>query len=226
MRRGHSVRAYVVRLVVAVALPFLVFAAFLLIRSADNEQLAIATTAQERAEDAAADLEQELRHLQDLVSILANSDYLFVSDVAVSRHRATGLLRDLALGLAVRNLSGEPLFDTCTADAEPFPVSRRPEEALYETDSAKSHISVVTKPVSGEPYLTIDLPVRREGESVWIVSLCTAPHSPGLNRAASPQWLDRGGRGPPRSTDCQHQRVCRRKLRYRRERSEYGVRRG
>lgn len=45
MRRGHSVRAYVVRLVVAVALPFLVFAAFLLIRSADNEQLAIATTA-------------------------------------------------------------------------------------------------------------------------------------------------------------------------------------
>ena len=116
-----------------------------------------------------------MRHLQDLVSILANSDYLFVSDVAVSRHRATGLLRDLALGLAVRNLSGEPLFDTCTADAEPFPVSRRPEEALYETDSAKSHISVVTKPVSGEPYLTIDLPVRREGESVWIVSLCALP---------------------------------------------------
>jgi two-component system, sensor histidine kinase len=176
MRRGHSVRAYVVRLVVAVALPLLVFGAFLLIRSADNEQLAIATTAQERAQGVAADLDRELRRLQDIVSILADSDYLFVSDVAVSRRHAMSLLRDSALGLAIRNSSGEPLFNTCTADARPFPVSGRFEDALYEAASAKSHTSeLVTEPVSGEPYLTINLPVRREDESVWIVSLCALP---------------------------------------------------
>src|ERR1700720_5004156 len=116
MRPSHSVRVYVVRLVVAVALPLLVFGAFFLIRSA-----AIATTVQERAQGAAADLDRELRNLQDLVSILASSHYLFVSNVAVSRRHAMSLLRDSALGLAVRDLSGEPLFDTWTADGRPFP---------------------------------------------------------------------------------------------------------
>src|ERR1700730_14915641 len=120
MKRGRSVRTYVVRLVVAVALPLLGFGAFLLIRSGDNEQHAIATPAHERAQDAAADLDRELRNLQDLVSILASSHDLFVSDVAMSRRHAMSLLRDPALGLAVRDLSGEPLLDTCTADGRPF----------------------------------------------------------------------------------------------------------
>jgi signal transduction histidine kinase len=175
MRRGHSVRAYVVRLVVAIALPLLVFGAFLLIRSADNEQLAIATTARERALGAAADLDRELRHLQDLVSILADSDNLFVSDTAVSRHHAISMLRDPTLGLAVRSLSGEPLFNTCTADVGPYPVNGGIADVLYEAGSAKSHISeLLTGPRTGEPLLTIDLPVRR-GESVLIVSLCVLP---------------------------------------------------
>jgi hypothetical protein len=92
MRRSRSVRAYVVRLVVAVALPLLAFGASLLIRSADIEQQAIATTVQERAQGVAGDLDRELRNLQDVVSILARSDYLFVSDVTVSRRHAQSLL--------------------------------------------------------------------------------------------------------------------------------------
>jgi hypothetical protein len=66
MKRSRSVRAYVVRLVIAVTVPLLTFGGFLLIRSAHNEQQAIALTANERAEGAAADLDRELRHLQDL----------------------------------------------------------------------------------------------------------------------------------------------------------------
>jgi two-component system, sensor histidine kinase len=176
MRRSHSVRVYVVRLVVAVALPLLVFGAFFLIRSADNEQHAIATTVQERAQGAAADLDRELRNLQDLVSILASSHYLFVSNVAVSRRHAMSLLRDPALGLAVRDLSGEPLFDTCTADGRPFPISGGLSDALYTANPTKSHISeLVAEPVSGEPLLTIDMRVRRDDESVLILSICALP---------------------------------------------------
>ena len=175
MRRGNSVRAYVVRLVVAVALPLLVFGAFLLIRSADHEQHAIATTAHERALGAAADLDRELRHLEDLVSILADSDYLSVSDATISRRYTMRSLRDPMLGLVVRSLSGEPLFNTCTADVRPFPVSAGIADALYEADSAKSHISeLATEPTTGEHFFTIDLPVRR-GESVLVFSLCVLP---------------------------------------------------
>ena len=176
MRRSHSVRVYVVRLVVAVALPLLVFGAFFLIRSADNEQHALSTTVQERAQGAAADLDRELRNLQDLVSILASSHYLFVSNVAVSRRHAMSLLRDPALGLVVRDLSGEPLFDTCTADGRPFPISGGLSDALYTANPTKSHISeLVAEPVSGEPLLTIDMRVRRDDESALILSICALP---------------------------------------------------
>jgi signal transduction histidine kinase len=176
MKRSRSVRAYVVRLVVAVALPLLGFGAFLLIRSADNEQHAIATTVHERAQDAAADLDRELRNLQDLVSILASSHDLFASDVAMSRREAVSLPKEPALGLAVRDLSGKPLLDTCTADGRPFPVSERLGDALYAANPTKSHISeLLAEPVSGEPLLTIDLPVWRDDESVVILSLCVLP---------------------------------------------------
>jgi signal transduction histidine kinase len=162
--------------VVAVALPLLLFGASLLIRSADNEQHAIATTVHERAQGVAADLDRELRNLQDVVSILARSDYLFVSDVTLSRRHAKSLLRDPALGLAVRDLTGEPLFDTCTADGRAFPVSGGFGDALVIENPSRTHISeLVTEPVSGEPLLTIDLPVMRDDGSVLILSLCALP---------------------------------------------------
>jgi hypothetical protein len=52
-------------LFVAVALPLLVFGAFLLVRSANNSSSAM--TIHERAQGAAAGLDRELRTLQDLV---------------------------------------------------------------------------------------------------------------------------------------------------------------
>src|SRR5215831_16623510 len=111
MKRSRSARVHVARLVVAVALPLLLFGALLLIHSADNEQRIISTTARERAQAAAADLDRELRHLQDLVSILGGSHHRSVGDVTISRRHAMSLSRESDLGLSVRALSGEVLLD-------------------------------------------------------------------------------------------------------------------
>jgi hypothetical protein len=175
MKRGRSVRAYVVRLVFAVALPLLAFGAFLLIRSADNEQHAIATTVHERAQGAAADLDRELRNLQDLVSILAATHHLFVGDSAAS-HPSTSLLKGSALGLVVRNLSGELLLNTCTADGRIFPASKALDDVVQTIDHGKSYISdLMAEPISGDPLLTIDLRVWRDENSAFVLSLCTLP---------------------------------------------------
>lgn len=176
MRRSRSARVHVARLVVAVALPLLVFGALLLIHSADNEQRIISTTVRERAQGIAADLDRELRNLQDLVSVLASSRHLFVSDGAGSRRHAMSLLRDAALGLVVRDLSGGLLLNTCTADGRPFPIPEALSNALYTARAAKPQISgLVAEPVSGEFYLTIDLPVWLDDDSVLILSLCALP---------------------------------------------------
>ena len=163
MKRSRSIRAQIVRLVVAVILPFLVFGALSVIRSADSDQRTIATTVQERAQAAAADLDRELRNLNENVSILANVHYILVNDVALYPRYVTNLLKDPAVGFAVRDISGETLFDTCTADGRPFPLSSGLSDVLYSTNPNRSHISeLVAEPISGEPLLTIDLPVWRD----------------------------------------------------------------
>jgi hypothetical protein len=94
MKRSRSVRTYVVRLVVAVTLPLLAFGAFLLVSSAHNEQKAIATTADERAQGAASDLDRELHNLQDLISIVATSNVIFNADFTLTHHPQIPLLKD------------------------------------------------------------------------------------------------------------------------------------
>ncbi|MFL5267622.1 MAG: ATP-binding protein [Stellaceae bacterium] len=176
MRQSRSVRVYVVCLVVGVVLPLIVFGAFLVIRSADSEQRIITTTIHERAQVAAADLDRELRNLQEIVSILAGSYYLLVGDAAMPRRYPTNMLKDPALGFVLRDLSGQPLLDTCTVGGRPFPISRGFNDLLYSVNPNRPHISeLMAEPVSGEPLLTIDLPVWRDDESVLVLSLCPLP---------------------------------------------------
>jgi signal transduction histidine kinase len=159
-----------------VVLPLILFGAFLIIRSADSEQRIITTTIHERAQVAAADLDRELRNLQEIVSILAGSYYLLVGDAAMPRRHPTNMLKDPALGFVLRDLSGQPLLDTCTVGGRPFPISRGFNDLLYSANPNRPHISeLMAEPVSGEPLLTIDLPVWRDDESVLVFSLCPLP---------------------------------------------------
>src|SRR5262244_3749062 len=125
MKRSRSLRAYVVHLVIAIILPLLGFGALLLVRSAYYEQQAIAATARERAQGTAADLDRELRNLQDLISILATSQYPFAGGSAMPHSDAASLLKSIALGLVVRTLSGQSLLNTCTAGSSALPFSER-----------------------------------------------------------------------------------------------------
>jgi signal transduction histidine kinase len=174
--RSRSVRGHVVRLVVAVTLPLLVFGAFLLIRSANNEQQAIATTVHERAQGAAADLDRELRNLQVLVSMLAAAPHVFVEDSTVFNRYLSGMLNDGALGIVVGDPSGQLLVNTCTANRRAFPVTEMVDNKGSVAGYEKPHISdLVEEPTSGDPLLTIDLAVLRQENSPIILSLCALP---------------------------------------------------
>lgn len=176
-RRSRSVRTYVVRLVVAVTLPLLAFGAFLLVRSAHNEQQAIATTADERAEGAAADLDRELRNLQNLISIVAVSSFISDADFTPSHHGHSRLLDDRALGIVVRDLSGQPLFNTCDIDGRTLPTSKAlGNSADTSHGNTKPYISdLIVDPISGASVLTIDLLIWRESKPAYILSLCAVP---------------------------------------------------
>jgi signal transduction histidine kinase len=177
MKRSHSVWAYVVHLIIAVISPLLAFGAFLIIRSAVKEQQAIVITAYERAQGAAADLDRELRNLQDLLSVLVTSHYLLAGDFVGFRRHAVPLFKAGDLGLVATDLSGQPLVNTCTANDRAFPVSKALEQVAHnDVSNGRAFISdLITEPITGEPLLTIDLPVWREDNFAYILSLCALP---------------------------------------------------
>jgi signal transduction histidine kinase len=176
MKRSRSVRTYVVRLVVAVTLPLLAFGAFLLVRSAHNEQHAIATTADERAEGAAADLDRELRSLQDLISVVAVSRFISDADFSVSNHTQNPLFDNRTLGIVVRDLSGQSIFNTCLVDGGMLPISKALGNIADPSNNGKPYISdLLVDPISGSSVLTLDLVIWRENKPAYILSLCAVP---------------------------------------------------
>jgi signal transduction histidine kinase len=176
MKRSRSVRAYVVRLVIAATVPLLVFGGFLLTRSAHDEQQAIAMTAKERAEGAAADLDRELRHLQDLLFITAASPHLFVQDAVLSHPKTSMPFKIENLSIVVRDSSGFPILNTCVPSIPTFPFTKYSENFFHDAHYDRPFVSdIATEPLTGEPLLTIDLPVWSEDGSAYILGLCVLP---------------------------------------------------
>ena len=98
-----SVRSRIVRLVVAVAAPLLALNALLLFRSAQNEQAAIADLAFDCAIGAAADLDRDLRALEDALVVLSSAGDSGHGDHGVARLGSEQLPRERGIALAVSN---------------------------------------------------------------------------------------------------------------------------
>ena len=173
VKRSRSLCAYVVYLVIAVALPPLAFGGFLLIRSAHHEQQAIATTAQERGQGIATDIDRELRHLQHLVSVLATSRELFADDPASNLSSVASLLKGESLGLFVRSSSGQSILNTCFSGSQTLQERPIYAGAASDLNDARTLVSdLMEEPVSGAPLITIDLLIRGERGTL---SLCALP---------------------------------------------------
>jgi len=176
VKRSRSLSAYVIYLVIAVALPPLTFGAFLLARSAHNEQQAITTTAQERARGAAADIDRELRHLQHLVSIIATSREFFAADPAASLPSVASLFKGENLGLFVRSSAGQSLLNTCFGENQTSPAEQMFAGVASNLSDGSTLISdLMEEPIGGLSFLTLDLPVRREGDVSYILGFCVLP---------------------------------------------------
>ena len=175
VKRSRSLSAYVIYLVIAVALPPLSFGAFLLARSARNEQQAITTTAQERARGAAADIDRELRHLQHLVSIIATSREFFAADPATSLSSVASLFKGENLGLFVRSSAGQSLLNTCFSENQTSPAGQMFAEVASNLSGGTLISDLIEEPISGLSFLTLDLPVRQEGDVSYILGFCVLP---------------------------------------------------
>jgi len=186
------VRVYLVAFAVAVAIPILVFAGFLLMRYADAERADFERLAERTARQAAQLVDGDLSSLLSGISGLAASSNLANGDLAAFYDEAIRYSGGRDELVVLREYAPRQLvntqrpFGTELPPARPIPPE---EEAIYR--AGKPHISsVYLSTISGEPRVSIVLPVVSSGRDLLLAVTVPTTRIRDVVKDAAPQgWI-------------------------------------
>lgn len=200
------VRFYLVAFAVAVAIPIVVFAAFLLVRFAEAERAGFERTATRVARQAAQMSDGELASLLNAMRGLAASANLESGNLGEFYAEATRFIGDREEIVLLREFAPRQVLNTQRPFGEALPpaIPLAPDEEAA-VRAGLHHISnTFLSPISGEPRVAIVMPVRSAGRDLLLaVTVPTTRFRDLIVEAAPPDWLvgvgDRAGNFVTRS---------------------------
>lgn len=164
-RTSLPVRVYLVAFAVAVAIPIVAFAAFILVRYSDAERAGFERSAARNARQVAQLVDGELASLLNAMRGLAASSDLASGDFAGFYEEAVRYVDGRQEIVVLREYGPRQLFNTQRPYGEDLPPAVPLSEAQQAAFRANgSHVSdVFFSPISGEPRVAVALPVRAAG---------------------------------------------------------------
>ncbi len=169
-RQPRSVHIYLVRMIAGVLLPLLGFSCFLVIRSAEHEQDATATMARNRTRIAAAAIEDELGSLRARLFLLAGELSLQTSDLNEFQTSAKKDFGDMTVILS--NAAGQEIVNSSVPYGLPLPVNPDQATVRQVAESQRPLIAGLPHdPIAHRPVTTINVPVSRDSQLVYVLSL-------------------------------------------------------
>jgi len=170
MHAPRSVRTYLVGLIFGVLLPLLGFSAFLVIRSAEREQDAIAAAARNRTRIAATVIEDEISALRGRLFLLASGISLRTSDLNEFHDRAKAAFGGMTVILS--SSTGEEIVNTSLPFGAPLPNTPDPGAVQFVANQYRPHVADAPRDATTHrPAITINVPVTRDGLPVEVLSL-------------------------------------------------------
>ena len=170
MRAPRSVRTYLVGLIVGVLLPLLGFSGFLVLRSAQREQDAMAAAVRNRTSIAAAAIEDEISSLRGRLFLLAGGLSLQTSDLSEFHARAKAAFGGMTVILS--NPAGREIVNSAIPYGETLPEDPDVATVRAVAEQLRPHIADLPRdPVTHRPIITISVPVTRDSELAYVMSL-------------------------------------------------------
>jgi signal transduction histidine kinase len=170
MRAPRPVHTYLMGLIAGVLLPLLGFSGFLVMRSAQHEQDAMAEMARNRTRIAAAAVEDELGALRGRLFLLAGSLSLQTSDLNDFHARAKEIFGGMTIVLT--NRDGQEIVNTSLPYGDSLPGNLDQATIGYVADHQRPRIADLSlDPVTNRRALTINVPVTRDSKLVYVLSL-------------------------------------------------------
>lgn len=197
---SFPVKAYLLGFALAVALPIIGFAGFLLVYYSAAEQANFERSAARSARQITRLLDGEMLALVKGLRGLAASSNLTAGNVAEFYREASRYAGDSGQLIVLRDYEGRQLFNT----SRPFGAALPPAIALKQHEEAalKAGRYVVSdvffSPISGEPRVAVAIPVRPGGaDMILATTLPTVALREAILTAMTPGWIigvgDRAG---------------------------------
>jgi signal transduction histidine kinase len=170
MHAPRSVHTYLSGLIVGVLLPLLGFSGFVVIRAAQHEQDVTATLARNRTRLATAFIEDELGALRSRLFLLAGTISLQTSDLNEFHARAKESFDPMTVVLS--SAAGQEIVNTSRPYGEPLPDNPDLATLHYVAESRLPRVAGLSRdPITHRPTVTINVPVMRDSQLVYILSL-------------------------------------------------------
>lgn len=175
----YSVRTHVIGLILVVILPLLAFSAFLVLRSAANEQEFMANSVREHTRESAAALDHELGALRTRLFILAASRQLQADDLTAFHAEALEAVRPDGLSVELSGPDGRELLNTRAQPGTQFGMAADPDAVRHVAQTLVPDVSNLSKDtVTGEWFIAISVPVVKDRRAIYVLSLNIAPLLP------------------------------------------------
>ena len=170
MRRPVSIHAYMTVLVIGIVLPFLVFGGLLVERATRTEQALIAERVRDAANGAAADINRQIQSLRTWALAIARSRLVAAGDVRALQEQVADLVRGLGLTVVLYDRHGQQLMNTDVPFGTPLPIAPEVVGEMLKTQQLEIS-DLAPDPRTGEPSVSINVPVFREEALFYVLSL-------------------------------------------------------
>jgi len=160
-----------VALALALMLPTLGFAAFLLWRVADNEGAWVTGEAQETAQRMIGSVDRELTGMLATLQALATSPSLETGDLAAFHGQANRVRPAAGADITLWDRRGQQLLNTRVPFGTPLGlvIAREDHARVFET--RQPHVSdVLSDPAETRPVVAVNVPVMRDSEVLYVLS--------------------------------------------------------
>jgi signal transduction histidine kinase len=170
MRAPRSVRTYLVGLIFGVLLPLLGFSGFLVTRSAEREQDAIAAAARNRTRIAATVIEDEIGALRGRLFLLAGGLSLQTSDLNEFHSRAKAAFGGMTVILS--SPTGQEIVNTNLPFGAALPNAPDPDAIRLVASQRQPRVTDVPRdPITHRPAIMINVPVTPDSQPAYVLSL-------------------------------------------------------
>ncbi|AWJ87507.1 hybrid sensor histidine kinase/response regulator (plasmid) [Azospirillum sp. TSH58] len=193
LMRPQRVRSWLVLLVMAVAVPLVLFSVFLLIRNIDAQAQQTEQLVLDRTRLLAEDVEREVSRQIAAAEVLSTSESLTTDDLAAFHRQAVGVRDRLGTNVVLRDPQGRQLVNSRVPWGTELPDGTVLEADQRVIDTGRPQITgLFIGDVSRTPLLAVIAPVIRDGRIRYLLNV-TIPQER-LQAIVSPERIPTGWR--------------------------------